>query len=108
MVVTKSRSFHRPTVKFNTRVASRPYLVVDVPPDQAGMVQDALDKLAEDSVGLSVQTILLDALRTASEQAYFWTPEWQARERAADQAIAEGRVRTFDTMDDMLDFLNAQ
>ena len=55
---------------------------------------------------LSAQTILLDALRTASEQAYLSTPEWQARERAADQAIAEGRVRTFDTMDEMLDFLN--
>ena len=108
MVVTKNRPFRRLAVKLNTRVAARPYLVVDVPPDQAGMVQNALDKLAEDSVGLSAQTILLDALRTASEQAYFSTPEWQARERAADQAIAEGRVRTFDTMDEMLDFLNAQ
>jgi len=108
MVATRSRPFHRPSVKLNTRVASRPYLVVDVPPDQAGMVQNALDKLAEDSVGLSAQTILLDALRTATEQAYFWTPEWQARERAAEQAVEEGRVRTFDTMDDMLDFLNAQ
>ena len=72
------------------------------------MVQNALDKLAEDSVGLSAQTILLDALRTASEQAYFSAPEWQATQSAADQAIAEGRVRTFDTMDEMLDFLNAQ
>ena len=108
MLVTKRRSFHRPAVKLNTRVASRPYLVVEVPPDQADMVQRALDKLAQDSVGVSAQTILLDALRTATEQAYFWTPEWQARERAADQAVEEGRVRTFDTMDDMLDFLNTQ
>jgi hypothetical protein len=108
MVATRSRPYRRSSVKLNTRVASRPYLVVDVPPDQAGMVQNALDKLAEDSVGVSAQTILLDALRTATEQAYFWTPEWQARERAAEQAVEEGRVRTFDTMDDMLDFLNAQ
>jgi len=108
MPVTRSRSFYRPAVKLNTRIASRPYLVVEIPPDQAGMVQRALDKLAQDAVGVSAQTILLDALRTATEQAYFWTPEWQARERAADQAVEEGRVRTFDTVDDMLDFLNAQ
>jgi hypothetical protein len=72
------------------------------------MVQNALDKLAQGTVGVSAQAILLDALCTASEQTYFWTPEWQAKERAADRAIAEGRVRTFDTMDQMLDFLNAQ
>jgi hypothetical protein len=108
MLATKSRSLRHPTVKLNTRIASRPYLVVKVPPEQAGMVQNALDRLAQEPAGVSAQTILLDALRIASEQAYFWTPEWQARERAADQAIAEGRVRTFDTMDEMLDFLNAQ
>ena len=42
------------------------------------------------------------------KQSDFYTPEWQAKEQAADQAIAEGRVRTFDTMEDMLDFLDAQ
>jgi hypothetical protein len=44
----------------------------------------------------------------AGEQTYFWTPEWQAKEQAADEAIAEGRVQTFDTMEDMLTFLDAQ
>jgi hypothetical protein len=58
--------------------------------------------------GVSAQTIVLDTLRIAAEQTYFWTPEWQAKERAADQAVAEGRVRTFDTMEEMLDFLDAQ
>jgi hypothetical protein len=41
-------------------------------------------------------------------QAYFWTPEWQAKERAADRAIAEGRFHTFDTIEDMLYFLDLQ
>ncbi len=28
------------------------------------------------------------------EQAWFWTPEWQAGEREADDEIAAGRVTT--------------
>jgi len=46
--------------------------------------------------------------RAAVEQRTFWTPEWQAKEREADEAIAEGRVRIFDTMEEMLEFLDAQ
>jgi hypothetical protein len=46
--------------------------------------------------------------KVAPDQAWFWTEEWQAKERAAEKAIAEGRVRTFDTMDGMLEFLDAQ
>ncbi|MFQ5857128.1 MAG: hypothetical protein ACE5LU_16075 [Anaerolineae bacterium] len=69
---------------------------------------DALEKLFQKGMSISAQRVVLDALRTAAEQAYFWTPEWQAKERAADQAIAEGRVKTFDTMEDMLDLLDAR
>ena len=38
------------------------------------------------------------------EQAWFWTPEWQAKEREADEAIAAGRV-TFHASDE--EFLTA-
>jgi hypothetical protein len=31
------------------------------------------------------------------EQAWFWTPEWQAKEREADEDIAAGRVEHFDS-----------
>ena len=44
----------------------------------------------------------------AAEQTYFWTPEWQEKERAANLAIAGGRVQTFDRMDDMIAFLDQQ
>ena len=108
MLATESRSAHRPAVTLDSSVPAQPYLVVEIPPEQAGAVQRALDTLAPVSANISAQTIVLDALRVAAEQAYFWTSEWQARERAADQAIAEGRVRTFDTMDEMSVFLNAQ
>jgi hypothetical protein len=83
-------------------------LVIEVPPEQEQAIQDALETLSQMETGISAQTVVLDALRIAAEQTYFWTPEWQAKEQAADRAIAEGRVRTFDTMDQMLDFLDAQ
>jgi hypothetical protein len=43
----------------------------------------------------------LDAERDP-DQAYFWTRQWQAGEQAADLDIAAGRVKTFDTMDDLI------
>jgi hypothetical protein len=83
-------------------------LVIEVPPEQEQAIQDALETLSRMETGISAQTVVLNALRIAAEQTYFWTPEWQAKEQAADRAIAEGRVRTFDTMDQMLDFLDEQ
>ena len=31
-------------------------------------------------------------------QAYFWTPEWQAGEREAEEDIRKGRVKRFHTV----------
>ena len=47
-------------------------------------------------VELTEDGILLRPLKTIdASQAWFWTPEWQAKEREASAAIAEGRVRVF-------------
>ena len=43
-----------------------------------------------------------------AEQTYFWSEEWQAKERAADKANVEGRYETFSSVDEMVDFLDAQ
>jgi hypothetical protein len=43
-----------------------------------------------------------------ADQAYFWTEDWQAKERAADQANSEGRFETFSSVDEMLEFLNSR
>jgi AbrB family looped-hinge helix DNA binding protein len=37
-----------------------------------------------------------------ASQAYFWTPSWQDAEHEADADIAAGRVREFDTGDDLI------
>lgn len=100
---------YQPDVRLETANAGRPQLVVAVPPDQAELVRDALAKLAGGSrTGASAQEVILNALRTAAEQAYFWTQEWQAKERAADLAISEGRMETFGTIDEMIEFLDQQ
>jgi hypothetical protein len=39
--------------------------------------------------------------RIDPEQIYFWTPEWQAKEREADEDIAAGRWEEFDNLDDV-------
>ncbi|HXW00949.1 MAG TPA: hypothetical protein VEC93_21230 [Anaerolineae bacterium] len=43
-----------------------------------------------------------------ADQAYFWMEEWQAKERTADQANAEGRFETFSSVDEMLEFLDSK
>jgi hypothetical protein len=43
-----------------------------------------------------------ETIEIAADQVYFWTAEWQAKEREADEDIAAGRVKTFDTMDAFL------
>ncbi len=36
------------------------------------------------------------------DQAYFWTREWQEGEREADEDIRMGRLKTFDSVDDII------
>lgn len=35
-------------------------------------------------------------------QAYFWTREWQEGEREAGEDIKVGRLKTFDSVDDLI------
>ena len=42
--------------------------------------------------GLVLYTIESESEGIDPDQAWFWTPEWQAKEREADEAIAAGRL----------------
>jgi AbrB family looped-hinge helix DNA binding protein len=35
-------------------------------------------------------------------QAYFWTPKWQEAEREASEDIKAGRVKTFDSAEELI------
>ena len=98
----------KPVATLDKTVSGHPRLVVELLPEQQAAIQVALDTLLEAGDGSAIQRIVAEALQIAAEQLYFWTPEWQAKEQEADRAIAEGRVRTFDTMDQMLEFLDVQ
>ncbi len=43
----------------------------------------------------------MTAPRPSSEQAWFWTPVWQAGEREASRQIAAGGLRVHHDMDEM-------
>ncbi len=36
------------------------------------------------------------------DQLWFWTPEWQKKEREADEDIAQGRVKEFESVEELL------
>ena len=45
---------------------------------------------------------------TPKDQRWFWTREWQKKEREADADIARGRVKEFPSAEDLLEDLRAQ
>jgi AbrB family looped-hinge helix DNA binding protein len=53
------------------------------------------------------RTILLRPSRLVdADEAFFYTPEWQAAEREADEDIRLGRTHRFDKAADAIDFLH--
>ena len=42
------------------------------------------------------------------DQEWFWTPEWQAMERAADKALAGGDYQEFKIADDAITYLHSR
>ena len=49
--------------------------------------------------------VLIRPIDIDPEQAWFWTPEWQANERDADRDYAEGRFTTYYSTEEFLDSL---
>lgn len=51
--------------------------------------------------------IVLKAKRLVDKsQSWFWTENWQKAEKAAQDDIARGRIREFETVDDLLEDLH--
>lgn len=40
------------------------------------------------------------------DQAWFWTPDWQAGERRVEEYIREGNIQSFGTMEEFLSSLD--
>jgi len=58
---------------------------------------DLVEIDVEDERAVLVPKKLVD-----KSQAYFWTGRWQEGERAADEDIKAGHVKTFDSVDELI------
>lgn len=58
------------------------------------------DHLLVRLVGRKVE--LVPATLIPKDQLWFWTKEWQQKEREADEDIAQGRLKQFETVDELL------
>jgi len=48
------------------------------------------------------RAVLLPKKLIDKSQAYFWTKEWQEAEKEASEDIKAGRVKTFDTAEELI------
>ena len=48
------------------------------------------------------KAVLMPKKLVDKSKAYFWTKKWQEGERAADEDIKAGRVKTFDSVDELI------
>jgi len=48
------------------------------------------------------KAVLMPKKLVDKSQAYFWTKRWQEGEREADEDIEAGRVKTFDSVDELI------
>lgn len=54
------------------------------------------------------EIVLIPYKRVPLDQAWFWTREWQAKEQEADEDLAAGRYKDYDTVDDLLEDLHRE
>jgi len=48
------------------------------------------------------KAVLMPKKLVDKSQAYFWTKKWQESEREADEDIKAGRVKTFESVDELV------
>lgn len=58
---------------------------------------DLIEVVVEDDRAVLLPKKLID-----KSQAYFWTKEWQKAEREASEDIKAGRVKTFDSVEELI------
>ena len=61
---------------------------------------DLIEVIVEDDRAVLIPKKLID-----KSQAYFWAKEWQEAEREASEDIRAGRVKTFDTAEELMEDL---
>jgi len=88
---------------FKTRV--RPKGQITLP----GEIRELLDLKEGDDLAFSVNEqgqVVVNRLDVIPpDQAWFWTERWQKMEREVEADIAAGRIKSFDSVDDLIAYL---
>jgi antitoxin MazE len=67
-------------------------------------VGDEIDIRVENGTAYMVPVAMIKVPR---DQAWFWTKEWQEKEREADADITEGEIRDFDSIEALMKDLHS-
>jgi bifunctional DNA-binding transcriptional regulator/antitoxin component of YhaV-PrlF toxin-antitoxin module len=67
-------------------------------------VGDEIDIRVENGTAYMVPVAMIKVPR---DQAWFWTKEWQEKEREADADITEGKIRDFDSIEALMKDLHS-
>jgi AbrB family looped-hinge helix DNA binding protein len=60
---------------------------------------DEIDFVIE---GNTAKIVPIKTIKVPRDQAWFWTPEWQEKERKADEDLRESRYKDFANVEDLL------
>jgi hypothetical protein len=50
----------------------------------------------------AVKEEIRKAVRVPKSQAWFWSKAWQRKEKAADRAIKQGKIKTFSSASELI------
>ena len=65
---------------------------------------DEIDIRVEDG---TARLLPITTIKVPRDQAWFWTKEWQEKERQADEDIATGKFSDFDGLDALMKELHS-
>jgi AbrB family looped-hinge helix DNA binding protein len=65
---------------------------------------DEIDIQIEDG---TARLLPVTTIKVPRDQTWFWTKEWQGKERQADEDISSGKFRDFDNLDALMKDLNS-
>jgi antitoxin MazE len=66
---------------------------------------DELDIRIENGIA---NLVPITTIKVPRDQSWFWTKEWQEKEREADEDLVDGKFRDFNNLDDLMKDLNSE
>ena len=58
--------------------------------------------------GNTARLLPIKTIKVPRDQAWFWSPEWQEKEKQADRDLGAGEYKDFDRLEDLLKDLQGE